>query len=72
MALEVRGRHGAYRGGQLLDEFHFNKCWAAFGNSDNRAFCLMGAAPRPLVQGNDPKEALINSSYMIQAARDRM
>lgn len=32
----------------------------------------MGAALRPLEQENDLKEALINTSYMIQAARDRM
>lgn len=72
MAPEVRGRHGAFRGGQLLDEFHFNKCWATFGNSDNIAFCLMGAALRPLEQENDLKEGLINTSSMIQGARDRM
>lgn len=32
----------------------------------------MGAALRPLEQENDLKEALINTSYMIQGARDRM
>lgn len=36
-------------------------------------FCLMGAAAlRPLEQENDLKEGLINTSYMIQGARDRM
>lgn len=32
----------------------------------------MGAALRPLEQENDLKEGLINTSYMIQGARDRM
>lgn len=32
----------------------------------------MGAALRPLEQGNDLKEGLINTSYMIQGAHDRM
>lgn len=32
----------------------------------------MGAALRPLEQGNDLKEGLINTSYMIQGARNRM
>lgn len=32
----------------------------------------MGAALRPLEQENDLKEGLINTSSMIQGARDRM
>lgn len=32
----------------------------------------MGAALRPLEQENDLKEGLINTSYMIRGARDRM
>lgn len=32
----------------------------------------MGAALRPLEQENDLKEGLINTSYMIQGAGDRM
>ena len=32
----------------------------------------MGAALKPLEKENDLKEGLINTSYMIQGARDRM
>ena len=72
VASEVRVRHRARQGGQLLVEFHFNKCWATFRNADDRAFWLMGAALKPLEQGNDLKEGLINTSYMIQNRRDVM